>query len=178
MDNLKKFFLIAVTAFLVGFHNDARAFCYQEAGDYYKIAPQLLMAISKVESNFKPDAINRANTNGTFDFGVMQINSVHASKLGMKRWMALGDPCYNVYVGSWVLADCFRSYGRTDQGIGCYNVGTRKGKRFDQLRAKYAKKVRKAYNDILSATREFNGKQQEQKTGKIASSGGWKSGGM
>ena len=91
--------------------------------------PRILRAIAKVESNYNPRAINR-NTNGTYDFGVMQINSLWASVLGKERWNSLGDPCTNIKTGASILSSCMESYGYTWQAIGCYNSRTpdKKGK--------------------------------------------------
>ena len=50
------------------------AFCFEEAGAEYGVSPRLLWAIAKAESGFNPAAMS-VNTNGTFDYGVMQINS-------------------------------------------------------------------------------------------------------
>jgi len=99
----------------------SEAFCFEEAGEQYQVSPELLWAIAKVESHFNPAAIHY-NKDGSYDFGVMQVNSSWAPRLGKKRWAALGDPCYNVKVGAWVLADCLQRYGATAEGIGCYNA--------------------------------------------------------
>lgn len=106
---------------------NAYAFCFEEAGEMYGIAPQLLWAIAKVESNFNPAAVNR-NSNGTYDYGVMQINSLWARVLGKDVWQALSDPCMNVKVGAWVLSNCISKYGYTWEAVGCYNA-TSKNKR-------------------------------------------------
>ncbi len=99
------------------------AFCFEEAGSLYGINPLILRAIAKVESNFNPTAIHR-NTNGTYDFGLMQINSSWAPVLGRERWNLLGDACYNTMTGSWILATCMSKYGYTWKAIGCYNSQT------------------------------------------------------
>ena len=107
----------------------ARAFCFEEDGSMYGISPQLLWSIAKTESNFNPRAINR-NSNGSYDYGLMQINSIWAKKLG-KTWNELGDPCTNVKVGAWVLAQCIQDYGNTWRAVGCYNSRTpSKGDRY------------------------------------------------
>lgn len=111
----------------------AHAFCFQEAGELYGISPQLLWSIAKVESNFDPGAVNW-NRNGTYDFGLMQINSSWAGRLG-KTWSGLGDPCTNVKVGAWILAQCVSDYGYTWQAVGCYNSRT------PSKRDRYAAKV-------------------------------------
>ena len=103
----------------------AHAFCFDEAGAMYGIAPRLLWTISKGESNFNPAAINY-NANGSYDFGLMQINSSWAPtlrKMGIP-WDKLADPCANVKVGAWVLAQCMQDYGYTWAAVGCYNSRT------------------------------------------------------
>lgn len=99
----------------------AEAFCFEEAGEAYGVAPGLLWAIAKVESNFNPAAVCY-NRDGSYDYGVMQINSSWANKLGLRLWNSLNDPCTNVKVGAWILADCLGRYGYTREGIGCYNA--------------------------------------------------------
>lgn len=118
--------------------------CFDEAGAQYGINPQILRAIAKVESNYNPRAINR-NTNGTYDFGVMQINSIWAASLGKERWNALGDPCTNIKTGGSILAGCMKKYGYTWEAIGCYNSQT------PNKRDKYAKMV---FNQLQRITRD------------------------
>jgi soluble lytic murein transglycosylase-like protein len=60
----------------------------------------------------------------------MQINSTWAKKLG-KTWNELGEPCTNVKVGAWVLAQCIQDYGYNWRAVGCYNSRTpSKGDRY------------------------------------------------
>lgn len=110
------------------------AFCFEEAGAMYGISPRILWAIAKVESNFNPNARNW-NRNGSYDYGLMQINSSWSNVLGGEIWQALSDPCINVKVGAWVLAQCIQKHGYTWDSIGCYNSASKiKG-------SKYAQKV-------------------------------------
>ena len=125
-------------ALLLALATEAYPFCFEEAGAQYGINPQILRAIAKVESNFNPRAVNK-NSNGTFDFGLMQINSSWAATLGKERWNSLGDACSNTKTGAWILSMCMNKYGYTWKAIGCYNSQT-PGKRdkysrmvFDQL---------------------------------------------
>ena len=54
----------------------AHADCFDEAARYQKVNPLILRAIAWQESHNRPDALHR-NANGSTDYGVMQINSVH-----------------------------------------------------------------------------------------------------
>lgn len=98
------------------------AFCFQEAGQRYGVSPWLLWAIAKAESDFDPDARN-SNPNGTTDVGLMQVNSLWATRLG-ETWNQLGDPCTNVMTGAWILRQCLQEFGNTWQAVGCYHSRT------------------------------------------------------
>lgn len=98
--------------------------CLVGAGERYQVAPLLLWSIAKTESGFKPHAINR-NTNGTRDIGVMQVNSVWLPKLatfGITE-QHLFEPCLNVYVGAWILAQGVQRHGYNWQALSVYNTG-------------------------------------------------------
>ena len=119
---------------------------FEEAGKYYNVDPRLLWCVAKVESNHNPYAVGK-NTNGTYDIGLMQINTVHLKGLarhGITKNM-LFDPKTNVYVGAWVMAGCIAKHGMTKNGITCYNgrikdnpYGDKVLKVFYQQEARYA----------------------------------------
>lgn len=50
------------------------------------------IAVALAESGGNSDAVNRANSNGSTDYGLFQINSVHAGLLNGGNWR---DPVYN-----------------------------------------------------------------------------------
>jgi len=112
----------------------ARAYCFEEAGRQYGISPAILWTIAKEESNLNQAAVN-LNKNGTYDFGLMQINSWWANILGPDTWSALGEPCYNVKVGAWILSRCIQEHGHTWEAIGCYHS------RGERRKKKYAWKI-------------------------------------
>lgn len=99
--------------------------CFQKAGDYYRINPLLLKAIARQESSMNPRAVGK-NTNGTVDLGMMQINTTWLPKLaraGVRR-EHLMDPCVNIMVGAWVLADGVRRFGMSWKAVGVYHSPT------------------------------------------------------
>lgn len=130
-----KAFLVSISLIFTGLiPNSADAFCFEEAGAIYRVAPQLLWTIAKVESSFNPSAVNR-NENGSYDVGLVQINSAWAKILEEELWVSLGNPCQNVKVGAWILTQCMQRYGYTWEAVGCYNATS------PDKRAKYAWKV-------------------------------------
>lgn len=125
--------------------------CWDEAAGHYGVNAQLLYAIAKTESGLNPKAINRSNRNGTYDIGLMQINS---------RWLPmlrkhgideeqLYDACTSIQVGAWILAGNMRRLGTTWEAVGAYNA------RDAALRVKYAWKVyRNLPQDRRAAARQ------------------------
>ena len=124
----------------------AQAFCFKMAGEKYGISPVLLEAIAQVESNLNPKAVNH-NKNGSYDFGLMQINTCWQKTLGDDYWNELADPCYNVIVGAWILRQCFDRYGYSWDSVACYNIGKPVNRTTGIKREKamrYVKKVQQA----------------------------------
>jgi soluble lytic murein transglycosylase-like protein len=97
--------------------------CWEQAAQKYGVNAQLLYAIAKTESSLKPTAVNRGNSNGSYDVGLMQINSSWLPTL--KRYgiaeKDLYEPCVSIEVGAWILAHNIRSYGYTWAAVGAYN---------------------------------------------------------
>jgi soluble lytic murein transglycosylase-like protein len=117
--------------------------CWDEAARRYGLSAELLIAIARVESNLQPQAVNRshADRTGSYDIGLMQVNSRHLPLLrrhGIDE-QQLRDPCTNIEVGAWLLADTFARKGRTWDAVGAYNAAC------TQLHADACTRARAAY---------------------------------
>jgi soluble lytic murein transglycosylase-like protein len=115
----------------------AWADCYDEAAAYHQVNPLILRAIAWQESHNRPDAVGH-NANGSTDYGIMQINSVHLPVLqqyGITR-STLMDGCKNVYVAAWHLRQQMDRYGNTWAAVGAYHSAT------PALRDKYASDIK------------------------------------
>lgn len=103
----------------------AHADCLDDAASYFELDPVLLHAIAKHESNMHADAVNR-NRNGSYDIGLMQINTAWLPKLKEKGITAesLKNPCVNGYVGAWILRSNVERFGQTWKAVGAYNASS------------------------------------------------------
>lgn len=141
---------------LLVFCGNASSFCFDEAGAQYGVNPLILRAIAKEESDFDPAAVN-VNSNGTVDYGLMQINSIWRPVLGEERWKALGDACYNTKTGAWILAKCIDKYGYNWKAVGCYNSQT------PEISEQYAKRVFKHLKQLEKSQKEESARELEAK---------------
>jgi soluble lytic murein transglycosylase-like protein len=101
----------------------SRADCIDDAAAFHRVSPQLVRAIAQHESGMRADAVN-ANSNGTEDLGLMQINSSWLpllARFGIGR-AELFNACVNAYVGTWILASNIRRFGPTWKAVGAYNA--------------------------------------------------------
>lgn len=98
--------------------------CWSAAAIRYDLPVDLLYAMGLVESDHNPHAVAHAN-NGTRSVGVMQINSSWFAQLeqyGISE-ADLRDPCTNIQVGAWILAQEVARYGYSWEAIGAYYAG-------------------------------------------------------
>lgn len=123
--------------FIQGIALGADEYCFDQAGRYYNISPDLLRAISKVESGLNPFALNPNNRNGSVDVCHMQVNSCWKDKIG-SGWDYLGNPCYCTYWGAYILSLCISRYGQTWDAVSCYNSN----KSLQELEGEKLEKVR------------------------------------
>ncbi len=118
------------------------------AAQTYSVPPAVLVGIYQVEGGKPGQAVG--NTNGTYDLGPMQINTIWvpelADKWGVSNNTALqwvkNDPCTNMGVAAWILRGHMDRTGNLSTAIAHYHSktpkfgGPYKGKVISAMRSK------------------------------------------
>lgn len=85
------------------------------------IPPSLALAVVTQESSCNPNATSPANTNGTQDFGLFQLNSSNLASWGVTNPL---DPTQNINAGVNYLSQLYSQYGgNVQQTLAAYNAG-------------------------------------------------------
>lgn len=124
--------------------------CYDMAGKDYIIDPDLLRAISWVESNYKVGVVGKNPLTGN-GLSLMQIDSQHfpyLNQFGITPESLQTDACMNIYTGAYILAIAVNRWGMTWKAVGAYNAGFANTELQEQRRTIYAKKVYSALKAI------------------------------
>lgn len=108
------------------------AACLMLASQTYQIPPAVMVGIWQVEGGQVGQAVS--NTNGTYDLGPMQINTIWLPELSQKwgvseetakRWIK-DDPCTNMGVSAWILRSHYNETGSLSKAIQYYHSRTPK----------------------------------------------------
>lgn len=110
--------------------NQVFAACLLMAAETYSVPPAVLVGIYQVEGGRVGQQVH--NTNGSYDMGPMQINTIWLPELARrwgvseshaKKWVR-DDPCTNVGVAAWILKGHLRETGNLSQAIAHYHSRT------------------------------------------------------
>lgn len=106
------------------------AACLMLASQTYSVPPAVLVGIYKAEGGKIGQEVR--NTNGTYDLGPMQINTIWmpdlAEKWGVqpetaRKWVR-DDACTNVGVAAWILSSHLEETGSLSKAIAHYHSRT------------------------------------------------------
>lgn len=122
--------------------------CTLKASKYYHVSPYLIQTVLQTEAGVKGSKV--ANTNGTYDYGPMQINDIWVNELkrltnvNIDKLKLQNNICYNIYIGTWILSYKIRDAGGDPwRGLGNYHSKTKK------YHDKYMRRAVGAYGQIL-----------------------------
>jgi soluble lytic murein transglycosylase-like protein len=80
--------------------------CVNQAAVTYFVPAKIIISVLNVEGG--KVGMAKRNTNGTYDYGPMQINSIWLPTIaayGYTKQQIQYDPCVNVMVGTWILSN-------------------------------------------------------------------------
>jgi soluble lytic murein transglycosylase-like protein len=128
--------------------------CIEASARYNRLPPALLLAIRRQEAGRV--GLWRGNADGSYDYGVMQINSRWLPKMEARGYTAQAlvyDACASIAAGAWILAQALAAHGSWDRrdaaaraywlAVGDYHSKT------PALNRAYAERVWTRYLDLL-----------------------------
>lgn len=85
---------------------------------------ELVLAMMWQESHFDPSLVGGPNSNGTYDHGIMQINSVNHEDLKQKlNIVDIMEPKANIECGVYIISTLLLKYGDENKALMAYNMG-------------------------------------------------------
>lgn len=119
--------------------------CVNQSSQSYSLKPVMVKTIIAVEGG-KVGTIS-PNSNGSYDLGVMQVNTLHLpaikTNLGYDWKDLVFDPCKNIQAGSWLLSQRLSEVpGKPWLAVGNYHSKT------PTVRTRYLKKIAAAYTTL------------------------------
>lgn len=108
------------------------ASCMLLAAQTYNVPPEILLGILKAEGGRIGQEVK--NTNGTYDLGPMQINTIWIPELARawkvdestaRRWVR-DDACTNIRVSAWILKSHYRETKDYEKAVAYYHSRTPK----------------------------------------------------
>jgi hypothetical protein len=118
--------------------------CINQAAIEYHVPAPLIVSVLKTEGG-RVGQLHQ-NPNQTVDYGPMQINSSWLPLLknhGFTPVQVEYDPCVNVQIGTWILAQTIADCEDVWKGVGDYHSHTR------LLNFEYQYKVFNAYSKLI-----------------------------
>lgn len=97
---------------------------FERVGKETGVNENLLHAIGWQESNLNPLAVSAPNTNGTRDYGMMQINQTNFAKLGLTQTSVM-DAETNVRAAARLISEIRQRAPAIQDILSIYNAGPR-----------------------------------------------------
>lgn len=123
--------------------------CSLKASKYYSVSPYIIQTVLQTEGGVKGSKV--PNSNGTYDYGPMQINDIWVNELkrmenvNVDKVKLSNNICYNIYIGTWILSYRIKEVnGDVWLGLGNYHSKTKK---YHNI---YMKRAYNAYSQILA----------------------------
>lgn len=108
--------------------------CVDDIAAHYNVPKPVIVAVAHVEGGSTNQCVG-PNRNGTYDCGIMQINTAWFTRSAPAEFVAaeitltdvITNDCTNVAVGTWILRRNFEWLGNWADAIKAYNTGSNYG---------------------------------------------------
>ena len=146
--------------------NDVPIECINHAAVAYHVPATMIISILKTEGG--RNGMKSPNTDGTYDYGPMQINSRWLGTLARYGYTVNDlqfDPCINVSVGAWILATNIADGKTVWNGVGNYHSHT------PHLNITYSQKVQHFHHWLTKVINQDKTPHLANKSTNYANSG-------
>lgn len=109
----------------------------------------VLHSVISTESNYKPWIDGHMNSNGTYDIGLMQLNSRYLEEFVDKYWdkeehFDVYSASHNMFIGASILVELHGKLGTWERAVKAYNTGIG-----SVLRGKRTESANKYYDRVI-----------------------------
>lgn len=115
----------SITTNQINKENSRFDYIIERAAAKHRLAPLLVKAVIKAESNFNPSAVSSAGAKG-----LMQLLDSTASDMGVKD---VYSPKENIFGGSKYLREMIDRFGNIEKALAAYNAGPKAVERYEGI---------------------------------------------
>lgn len=123
--------------------------CLDRVIQKYQIHPMVLSVIAQTEGGWAGAKIR--NSDGTYDLGLMQINTIHLPELaryGITEKMLVNNECINIGVAAWYIRRVTIGQNLTDRESFFRSIARYHNKQEPYISV-YTKKLEEAFDRIV-----------------------------
>jgi hypothetical protein len=123
--------------------------CLDRVVQKYQVHPMVLSVIAHAEGGWAGAKIK--NTDGTFDLGLMQINTIHLPELanyGITEKMLVNNECINLGVAAWYVRRVTVNQDLSDRSAFFRSIARYHNKQEPHISV-YAKRLEEAFDKII-----------------------------
>ncbi|WP_273206853.1 lytic transglycosylase domain-containing protein [Marinobacter subterrani] len=123
--------------------------CLTRISQRYQVHPLILKLVASVEGGWSGAKIK--NSNGTFDLGLMQINTIHLdtlSEYGLTAPMIQNNDCINLGVSAWYIRTVTQDQAAAGT-VDYFRAIARYHSKNEPYITRYTNKLIEAYRDLI-----------------------------